>query len=408
MRLRDYFIPSEYNDYKPWVITPQALAVFCVVIWGLRFLLPSVVTYAANTIDAVDLMAKINLERTQRFLPALTTNSKLITAASAKAQDMITRSYFAHVDPDGNYVWPRVTAAGYSPYTSLGENLAMDFTSAGDVINAWMNSPTHRANIVNEKFEDQGLASVAGFYDNSRETIAVTSLFGTLQKTIKSAPTSPTPASEPAPTTPAPQPTSPTPKPVVIPPIVVKAEPQPEVETPKPTPVIISDDAKIGAVADLSKKQVNINVVIQGKPTLVTARLSGQSITLSAGSVQGEYIGTFTFNPSEDVSQHLAVIEARSEDGTKVIKEFKVFEVPSDPGVAEPLAIPSIPVTSEAQVVKILRLVFGILAGIYLGFLIIDGFILHRTKIKRPGLRTDSHILLFFLVATVTLFYGWI
>lgn len=416
MRLRDYFISSEYNDYKPWVITPQALAVFCVVIWGLRFMVPAVASYAANTIDPTDLMNKINLERTQRFLPALNTNSKLSSAAASKAQDMITRSYFAHQDPDGNYVWPKIVAAGYTPYTALGENLAMDFTSASDVINAWMNSPTHRANIVNEKFEDQGLASVAGFYEQSRETIAVTSLFGTLQKTTKPTPTPTpepayqTPATEPQPETQKPVVETPKPKPVVIPPVVVKAEPQPEPtpEAPKPAAIKISEDAKIGAVADMSKKQVNINVVIQGNPSLVTARLAGQSITLSPGSVKGEYIGTFTFDPDENVAEHLAVIEARADDGTKVTQEFKVFEVPNDPGVAEQLPVPVIPVTSEAQVVKILRIVFGVLAAVYLGFLVIDAYILHKAKIKRPGLHPDSHILMFFLVATVTLFYGWV
>lgn len=377
-------------------------------------MVPAVVSYAANTIDPTDLMNKINLERTQRFLPALNTNSKLSSAAASKAQDMINRSYFAHQDPDGNYVWPKIVSAGYSPYTALGENLAMDFTSAGDVINAWMNSPTHRANIVNEKFEDQGLASVAGMYEGTRETIAVASLFGTLQKSTKPTP-APTPEpvqQTPATETPKPVVETPKPKPVVIPPVVVKAEPKPEPtpETPKPapTPVVISSDAKIGAVADLSKKQVNINVVIQGNPSLVTARLAGQSITLSPGSVKGEYLGTFTFDPDENVAQHLAVVEARSEDGTKVTQEFKVFEVPNDPGVAEQLPLPPIPVTSEAQVVKILRIVFGLLAGVYLSFLIIDAYILHRAKIKRPGLHPDSHILIFFLVATVTLFYGWV
>jgi len=422
MRLRDAFIPSEYNDYKPWVITPQALAVFCIVIWGLRFMLPTVATQAANTIDATDLMSKINFERTQRFLPSLTTNSKLTVAATAKSQDMINRSYFAHADPDGNYVWPRIEAAGYGPYSSLGENLAMDFSSASDVINAWMNSPTHRANIVNEKFEDQGLASVAGFYEQSRETIAVTSLFGTLQKTSPPPAPSPTPTPPaPAPTTPTPTPTTPkpTPKPiaqapVVIQPIVVKAEPEPEVvsapETPKPVSVTISEDAKIGAVSDLSKKQVNINVVVSGDPSLVTARLKGQSISLSAGSVKGEYLGTFTFDPTEDVSQHLVVVEARDKGGSKITQEFKVFEVPSDPSALSAESSPvglGIPVTTEAQVIKILRLVFGILAAIYLSFLIIDAIIIHRAKIHHRAIHSDSHILIFFLVAGVTLLYNW-
>src|SRR3990167_8683513 len=161
MQLKHYLFASEHNDYKPWILTPSALGVFCLVIWGLRFLLPSL-TIAAPGIDAYDLMSRINSERTQRFIPALNTNSKLITAAGGKAQDMLARSYFAHVDPDGNYVWPRIESAGYKPYLTLGENLAMDFTSASEMVAAWMNSPTHRENIVNAKFEDQGLSTVSG------------------------------------------------------------------------------------------------------------------------------------------------------------------------------------------------------------------------------------------------------
>src|SRR6185295_2458112 len=108
--------------------------VFCLVIWALRFLIPAQATFAASTIDPTHVMIKINQERTSRFLPALSTNTKLSVAAQGKGQDMLSRSYFAHVDPDGNYVWPRIEAAGYTPYLTLGENLGMDFTNAADLM----------------------------------------------------------------------------------------------------------------------------------------------------------------------------------------------------------------------------------------------------------------------------------
>ena len=166
------------------VLRPTAMVVFCLVIWGIRIITPTQIIYASPGIDAYDLMAKINAERTQRLIPALSTNSKLTNAAGSKAQDMIQRSYFAHVDPDGNYVWPRIEAAGYKPYSTLGENLAMDFTSASGVVEAWMNSPTHRANIVNANFEDQGLATAFGLYEPGHETTTVVSLFGKLYSSI--------------------------------------------------------------------------------------------------------------------------------------------------------------------------------------------------------------------------------
>jgi len=392
MQIKDYFLSSERNDYKPWIISPQALGIFCLVIWSLKFLVPTAVIYAAPGIDATDLMARVNQERTQRFIPALVTHSSLTLAANSKANDMLARSYFAHVDPDGKYVWPKIEAAGFTPYLTVGENLAMDFSSAGDVISAWMNSPTHRANIVNEKFEDQGMASVYGQYEPSHDSVIVVSLFGTLYKSIKA--TAPAPAA----TTPKPVATKPTP---VTPPTTPTTP-----TSPNTLPIEISEDAKIGATATEDKKQVNVNVIIQGSPTLVTAALNGQSITLLPGKVQGEYVGIFTFNPTEDLSAATVAIEARDKAGTKTSREFNFAE---NPAVApnEELPVGHIPVSNEAQVVKVLRIVFGVFAGIYLAFLTIDGIIIRRAKIKRAGLHPDSHILLFFLVATITLGYNW-
>lgn len=410
MRIRDYFISSERNDYKPWIITPQALAVFCVSIWALRFFVPTAQLQAAPGIDPVDLMHKVNLERTQRFIPALATNNALMSASSGKAQDMLTRSYFAHVDPDGNYVWPRIEQAGYSPYLTVGENLAMDFSSASDVVSAWMNSPTHRANIVNEKFEDQGMASVYGQYEPSHDSIIVVNLFGALYKNVKATPPPPAPKSSPPP--PA---VKETPKPVVTksPPPPTSSTPPPPTSLTSPTspntlPLAISEDAKIGTLENPNKTQINVNVVIQGNPSLVTANLKGQAITLLPGKVQGEYVGTFTFDPVADLAGTTVTVEARDEAGKKTSREFKFAGTAADRVEQDALVgTETIPVSNEAQVVKILRIVFGIFAGIYLTFLIIDGIIIRRAGIKRPGIHPDSHILLFFLIATITLGYNW-
>src|SRR5258708_4160029 len=143
-------------------------------------------------------MNKINEQRTQRFIQTLNTNSKLTVAAMAKAHDMLTRSYFAHIDPDGNYVWPRIEAAGYVPYQTLGENLAMDFTSADGVINAWMNSPTHRANVVNEKFVNEERGKGVEIYEKNKNKIIVVIFFGTLFKPKKNPPLPPVPKFSPA------------------------------------------------------------------------------------------------------------------------------------------------------------------------------------------------------------------
>lgn len=181
MKLKHYLIASPQNNYRPWILSKTALVCFCLSVWWLRLFMPGYVEVGntAEGLDPADLMTRINLERTNRFLPALVYNPKLTTAAGIKSQDMIDRDYFAHVDPDGNYVWPVIEAQGFKPYKALGENLAIDFTNPQALVNAWMNSPGHRANIINDKFTDQGMAAVLGEYQG-RESYLVTNLFGAL------------------------------------------------------------------------------------------------------------------------------------------------------------------------------------------------------------------------------------
>lgn len=413
MKLKHYLFASEYNDYKPWIITPPALAIFCLVIWAFRFLMPGV-TIAAGAIDADDLMSRINSERTQRFIPALIKNSKLVTAASGKANDMMSRSYFAHQDPDGNYVWPRIEAAGYKPYTTLGENLAMGYTSASDMISAWMNSPGHRDNIVNAKFEDQGLASIFGTFEPGNDTNIAVSIFGALYKTTPAPQPPPyntppystplyfTPNPPPAPystplyRTPAAPPAAPSPVPAPVP-LPAPAPPPATAST-----LAIYNDVKITTTSLSDKILVNIDVVIAGSPTLVTATLKSQSITLVAGKTVGQFLGSFTFDIGEEFADQVLTVEARDKTGTKKTQSFPVnIEKAEGSGAASNVEIP---VSNEAQVISILRVIFGIFAALYLAFLIADAFIIHRAKVKRAGIHSSPHILVIFLIAVVTLF----
>ena len=402
MKLKDYLIASETNEYRPWIITPQALAVFCVIIWGLRLILPSEFTSAAPGIDPTDVMNRINAERTQRFLPALVANGKLITAATGKAQDMIARSYFAHVDPDGNYVWPRIEATGYTPYQTLGDNLAMDFTSASDLVAAWMNSPTHRANIENPKFQDQGLATASGLYEPGHDTIMVVSLFGALyQPKTASAPTQQSQA-PPAPTpTATPTPKS-TPTPTLSAPVAAGETDQPK----DSEPVVIDSNPQISSTQISGQTQVKIQINITGSVALATARLKTQSITLLPQPAAGVYAGTFTFDAGEDLSDQALLVEARDAAGQKIDANFPI-NIGAQTGAVAPVAPPAIPTTNESQVIKILRIIFGIFAGIYMIFLSLDAIIIHRAKLTHPGIHSTTHTLLFLLVAAASLFTRW-
>lgn len=150
---------------------------------------------------------------------------------------------------------------------------------------------------------------------------------------------------------------------------------------------------------------INIDVVITGSPTLATARLKSQSITLTTGKNAGQYLGVFTFNNTEDLSKQSLTIEARDKVGTKINQDFPVDIVALTPEPETPA--PVIPVSNEASIIKILRIIFAIFAGIYMTFLIIDAIIIHRNKAKRIGIHSNPHILVLLLLVTVSLFANW-
>jgi hypothetical protein len=110
----------------------------------------------------------------------------LSEAARQKAGDMFAFNYWAHVSPSGRTPWAFFTDVGYK-YQYAGENLARDFRDPGAVVNAWMNSPSHRENIVNSKYQEIGVAVVDGTLQGV-ETALVVQLFGTPYGSVASKP----------------------------------------------------------------------------------------------------------------------------------------------------------------------------------------------------------------------------
>ncbi|HZE32193.1 MAG TPA: CAP domain-containing protein [Actinoallomurus sp.] len=96
-----------------------------------------------------------NAQRAQHGCSALHVDSRLRTAARAHSKDMRVRGYFEHDSPDGKTPWDRIKAAGY---TQAGaENIAMGYPTAKAVVVGWMNSPGHRANILNCSLKAVGI-----------------------------------------------------------------------------------------------------------------------------------------------------------------------------------------------------------------------------------------------------------
>lgn len=119
-----------------------------------------------------------NTERFENGLAQLVPNTELHLAAVAKIDEMIANQYFEHVSPlTGNDVSDLALQVGYE-YILVGENLAMgDFEDDRDLVNGWMNSPGHRANILNERFMEIGVATKRGVLDG-RETWFAVQIFG--------------------------------------------------------------------------------------------------------------------------------------------------------------------------------------------------------------------------------------
>jgi len=147
----------------------------------------SVLGYASS-ITISQIIEGTNKERNAKGLISLVYNEKLSQAAAGKARDMFVNQYWAHTSPSGKEPWDFIKNVNYN-YKVAGENLARDFDSTSPMISAWMHSPTHKANIMNPRYRDIGLAVVDGKL-HGIETTLVVQMFGTLSSktTTESAP----------------------------------------------------------------------------------------------------------------------------------------------------------------------------------------------------------------------------
>jgi uncharacterized protein YkwD len=104
-------------------------------------------------------LALTNFYRSQSGLQPLQLNAKLTAAAQAHSQDMALNDFFSHTGSDGSTSSSRIQSTGYL-YSAVGENIAEGYATPEEVVQAWMNSPGHRANILNPSLREMGV----GFY----------------------------------------------------------------------------------------------------------------------------------------------------------------------------------------------------------------------------------------------------
>ncbi|MBQ6450158.1 hypothetical protein IJJ08_04665 [bacterium] len=130
----------------------------------------------STQLSAETILQTINLERAAKGLGPLSSDERLYQAAVAKGENMFGDNYWAHVNPsDGTEPWVFIQNVGYE-YQSAGENLGRDFTSEKALVQAWMDSPSHRENILNPQFSDVGLAVLDGQIDG-QPVVLIVNLF---------------------------------------------------------------------------------------------------------------------------------------------------------------------------------------------------------------------------------------
>ncbi len=229
--LRDFFVPCKENGFKPRVLETQFFFILLGLLVGLKIL--TLVSFwdnfGANIFNQVsqgDLYTLTNEARSSNGVGKLQVSSKLEAVAQLKLADMFQGNYFAHVSPSGVDPWFWFGKANYD-YKLAGENLAMSFMSSDEVLKAWLNSESHRKNLLLNEFQEIGIAVGSGMI-NGQQTVAVVQVFGTPRAVPVLAVKNTKPVGKSLVTTPKPTPRPTlklTPKPSLTPKPIVKATP---------------------------------------------------------------------------------------------------------------------------------------------------------------------------------------
>jgi len=172
--MKRLFIPCKENNYHPFLIRTPLLSLYLIFIllFNIIFINFNLVG-ASAAVDFTTIYNRHNEIRLEQGLPPLAINSLLISSAKAKADAMMASDCWSHYCPDGKSPWEFFDSAGYI-YSYAGENLAEGFDNNEAVVDAWMNSPTHRDNILNAQFNEIGIAFAYGNYQGiSNNTIIV-------------------------------------------------------------------------------------------------------------------------------------------------------------------------------------------------------------------------------------------
>lgn len=174
------FSASKDNSHCPKFLKSNFLlyCVICMIVLkiimvGFYINFPPNIFFA--DITKIDLNNLINQSRKEAGVMPLRENEKLNKVAELRAKDMLEKEYFSHQNPEGKSPWDWFLEAGYN-YKYAGENLAIGFSNSEQVYYAWINSPSHKENILNPNYKEMGTAILRGFGKN--KAVIVVQVFG--------------------------------------------------------------------------------------------------------------------------------------------------------------------------------------------------------------------------------------
>lgn len=161
-----------YAPYLPLIVI-VSLGLFISTTGDFKRLNSRVLSYATSMSDD-GLLQSTNEARADSGLKGLAYNHTLDEAAQAKADDMAKRDYWSHNTPDGDEPWVFIENAGYR-YFKAAENLAYGFDTSQAAVVGWMNSPPHRANVLDNELTEVGfgVANIPNYQGKGPETIVV-------------------------------------------------------------------------------------------------------------------------------------------------------------------------------------------------------------------------------------------
>lgn len=364
---------------------------------------------SASDITPDNIMSAVNQERTSRNIPALNFNSKLAAAAQYKSSDMITRNYFSHVDPDGNYIWNKIISEGYTPYTILGENLAINFPNTEGLMSAWMDSPTHRENILNADFKDQGVGVAFGNTNAGQFEDAITNTFGA-QPIAKATSNKTTAATPPAKTQIAANSALQTPTPA-------QSKTQ---NMHNPPPAASNQDIPVNTQIDLNSIKVaadinnglldfRVSVNVLGNPENVNATIANDSIALLPDKTANQnYSGDLYFDKYFNWQQHNLIITAQGSSPNQDSASIPLKNIELPASTQNPKSLGNLDSKLKNpdlyNVYKYTVIGFGILFILYF---VMDFYYEIKGKIKNFLFKGNSHIVIIFLLVSTLLLVNW-